>query len=230
VPPARFWIVAIALAGCDPSIGAAPPNVPATAKTGAPTPKATRETAEQRAEQGSRLRAGDYVVYAYSGSYSKLPVTLRERVLAQDGLRLTIEVAAQRGDEQKRWLQVVTDTPENREKNLVDELYELAGADRQHLPNADNADLMRLYAWTLPPCKGKHEHAGKVDVELPVAGVRFKCTCTSILRECSGKPAQIETCDCPDFVWRHASGEARPLDDAEVLWRTEVKEFGNARD
>jgi hypothetical protein len=227
------WVLplfAFAIAGCDSAIGAAPPDVPATAQTGTPTPRATRETAEQRAEQGSRLRVGDYVVYRYSGFYSELPVALREQVVAKQGNRLSIEVTAERGDEQRSWLQVVTDTPENREKNLVDELYELAGADRRLLKNAGNADLVRLYAWTLPPCTGAHRQAGEVEVELPVAGVRFKCVCTSIQRECAGKPSQIETCDCPDFVWRHASGEARPLDDPEVLWKTEVTEFGNTRD
>jgi hypothetical protein len=80
-----------------------------------------------------------------------------------------------------------------------------------------------------PPCSDS-QTAGTVDIEMPVAGARFGCTCSKALRECAGKPAQVEICECPDFVWTQASGEARPLDDPEVIWKSEVEKFGNTRD
>jgi hypothetical protein len=222
--------LAIATTGCDPSIGSAPPDVPATAATSPPASPAVRRQAEQRAEQGSRYRVGDFVVYRYTGSFSEQPVVLRERVIDKQGQRLTIEVTAERGQQRRGWIQVVSDTAENREKNRIDELYELTAGKRQRLPNADNADLLRLYAWTLPPCTGPEQAAGKVDMELPVTGVRFKCTCKRSQRTCAGKPAQIEICECPDFVWMHASGEVHALDDPELIWKAEVERFGNTHD
>jgi hypothetical protein len=149
-------------------------------------------------------------------------------VLEVDGTRLSIEVSAQRGDETRRWLQIVTDTPDNREHNVVDELYEVIGDEHRKLDNADNRDLLRLYEWTLPPCHGDSQHAGHVKLEMPVAGARLRCTCAKVLRKCNEEPAQVETCECPDLAWLHASGQATALDDGEVIWKMELTRFGNA--
>ncbi len=102
----------------------------------------------------SAYRIGDQVTYRYSGSYSAVPVTLEERVLAKEGLQLTIEVQATRGAEQLTWVQVVTDTAENQRAGVVDALYEVVDGERRLLANAcanaDNADLMRLPLPDLP--------------------------------------------------------------------------------
>lgn len=227
----RLSLVAVALAAiaCEPSIASAPPEVAATAPTAAPPAPATKAAAQARADEGSRFRVGDYVVYRYTGSFSKLPVVLHERVIEAQGRRLVIEVQAERGDERRHWIQVLTDTQENREANVVDELYEIAQGERRRLDNAGNRDLYRLFEWTLPPCKGDAQAAGKTDLQMEVAGVKFDCTCDKLMRECAGEPAQLETCECPEFVWTHASGEARALDDAATIWKVSVERFGNDR-
>jgi hypothetical protein len=185
------------------------------------------EGALERAREGSHYQVGDYVIYRYGGRLTPEAVTLTERISKKEGPRLTIEVEALRGSAARRWIQVVTDTPENKRKNVVDEIHERVGSALRQLANPDNRDLVRLYAWTLPPCSGSAQSAGKTELEMPVAGVRFRCECDKSLVECGGEPAQLELCDCPDFVWMHASGEARALATGEVLWKLEVAEFGN---
>lgn len=73
----------------------------------------------------TRYRVGDYIVYRYSGAFSTAPVLLREGVRAQQGNRLRIDVTLTRGDEVRRWIQVLTDTAENQQNNVIDGLYEV---------------------------------------------------------------------------------------------------------
>ena len=212
------------LAACA-SIG----PVPAEPVSPDPAPS-TKRRAQERADRGSPFRVGDYVVYRYEGAYTKHPVVLRERILEKNVFRLVIQVDAERGSERRRWIQVVTDTAENRKKNVVDELYEVKDGTRQRLENTDNRDLLRLYEWTLPPCEGGGRAAGETELELSVAGARFSCVCKEALVDCAGKPSRLETCECPEFTWTHAGGEARAQGDAQLIWKVSVERFGNVKE
>lgn len=226
---ALSWVWIALLAGCEPAIAKAPPDVAATADTAAPPSSSTKAEATHRAEEGSRFQVGDYIVYRYTGSFTKLPVVLRQRVVEKNLLRVVIDVVAERGSERRRWIQVITDQPEHRKENVIDELYEVVGGERRRLENVGNKDLHRLYEWSQAPCTGEHREAGHADIELAVAGAKFHCTCTKALRECLGKDAQVETCECENFVWLYASGEATALDDRTAIWKATVERFGNAQ-
>lgn len=104
-------VVALVLVACG---GAAPPPVQA-----------------QRSVVTTRYRKGDYVTYRYAGLFTPEPVELRERVVAQDGNRLTLDITATRGTQQLHWEQIVTDTPDNQRNNVVDALYEYVGGARR---------------------------------------------------------------------------------------------------
>ncbi len=177
----------------------------------------------------SRYRVGDWVTYQYTGQFSEDPVSLREEVVAQDGLRLRIRVTITRGAEQRRFEQVVTDTPENRNENKVDELIDLDGDTAVPLANEGNKDLLRLYAWTLPPCEGK-QSAGESEMRsLELAGARFECKCSGFEQTCGGKAHHGNACECPKFLWTHGSASLRSAEDDEELWRVEVEDFGPRR-
>ena len=101
----------------------------------------TGSTAEA---QGSTLyRIGDFVEYRYSGSFSSAPVRLVEEVTEQPGSRLTLTVTASRGQEEMKWVQVVTDTVENQKAEKIDELYLVEDGVRRKLGNAGNRDIYR---------------------------------------------------------------------------------------
>lgn len=178
-------------------------------------------------EATSRYRKGDFVVYRYSGLYSKEPVELRESIAAQDGKRLTIDVVATRGSEKRRWQQVVTDSPDNERNNVVDELYEYAGGERRKLDNAGNADLKRLYEWTVIVPDGKPEDVHTDRAMLEVGHDNFTCNHTTGKTKWHGRSLAFETFDCPEFLWTH--GRVRYWDPAtgDEILRADVAGMGN---
>jgi len=180
-----------------------------------------------RHEATTRYRVGDYVVYRYSGLFTPEPVLLRERVAEQRGNRLTIDVVATRGSERRHWQQVVTDTPANERNDVIDELYEYVGSERRKLANVGNADLERLYAWTvLVP----DERARGVHTETAMLAIgRDELTCERTFGQnrWHGRALQFESFECPAFLWTHA--RARFWDDStgEEILRADVAETGN---
>ncbi|MGE0787482.1 MAG: hypothetical protein AB7S26_17545 [Sandaracinaceae bacterium] len=122
-------------------------------------------------------RVGDRVRYVYTGLFTDDPVTLEEEITEADGLRLTMTVQAHRGPEVRTWIQVVTDTAENRERNVVDELYEVRGSDWVRLANEDNHDLVALYGWTLPDCEPPVAPLPSEERTLSVGESTFHCDC-----------------------------------------------------
>ena len=178
-------------------------------------------------DTSTRFRVGDYVVYHYTGLFTSEPVELRERISAREGKRLTIDVVATRGSEQRHWEQVVTDTPENERENVVDELYEHVGAERRKLANVGNADLMRLYSWTVLQPDGKASDVHTEKAMLTMGRDDFTCDRTFGKNTWHGRKVQFESFECPQFLWSHA--RARFWDDGtgEEILRVDVTESGN---
>ena len=207
-------VVSLPLFGCA---GASPPE------TGGPTNEPDGPSS------ASAYVTGDYIVYVYDGRFSEAEVVLHEEVVAVEGIRLTIDVRASRGEEALRWIQVVMDTPENRENNVIDELYEVVDGDRIPLVNENNADLVRLYRWTLPDCGPSGEQLLTVRSEnrnIDVSGATLSCDCQRQQMRCGGEPAEMVSCGCPDFVWTHAFAEVTGPGDDLPYWRMSVREHG----
>lgn len=226
---ATLFLILIGV-GCRPAaepVGVSPPSAP---EPDAPSAAATSAASAEPVSEAplTRYQVGDWVTYRYSGHFSEEPVTLREEIIEQKGPKLRIRITIERGGEKRRFDQVVTDTPENRENNVVDELYELDGDTPRKL-EPSGKELVRLYAWTLPPCEGKQSGSEKEDRSLELAGARFECTCRGFEQTCRGQAHHGSSCDCPRFLWTHASGSLRSVEDDEELWRVEVEDFGPRR-
>lgn len=207
----------LCLLGCGsgPAVNGATSAEPGTGASDAPAP------ASEAPDRASDHEEGGWVVYRYDGAYTPQPVELREEVARVDGLELTIEVEARRGDETRRWVQVVTDTEENRRNNVVDALYEIVDGERRELP-ADQEHLLGLYGWTLPPCAPGEGSPDSEHRTLDVAGRTYECTCEMVPMLCEEAAAELTVCECPDFAWRHAWGEARIEGQGEPFWRVQV--------
>lgn len=182
--------------------------------------------AEPAAAAGTRYRQGDYVVYEYSGSALKAPVTLTEEIVKQEGLRLEIQVTARRGTEERKWVQVVTDTPENRKNEKLDALYLIRDGKRERLANEGNKDAYRLYEWIIPPMAGPLQDKKQATRKVDVAGKSYELTCTTGRQTVAGKQADIELCDGEAFLWTKATSLMRAVDGGEELYRMVVKEEG----
>ena len=198
------------------------------ASAGVPATSTDPAAASSEATGVSGHVEGGFVVYRYDGTYTEAPVTLEEEVTGVEGNRLTIEVTATRGEETRRWVQIVTDTEENRRDNVVDELYEIVDGERRALAADDPATLMRLYGWTVADCGGFGDATAREARALRIGDASYACECVRRPATCEGAPAVMETCECPELAWGHAYGEAR-LEGAgaqEPLWRMVTLETG----
>jgi hypothetical protein len=181
------------------------------------------------AHPSTNYRVGDFVVYSYTGEALPKPVKLREEIVQHEGLRLEIQVEARRGNEVQRWIQVVTDTPENQANNVIDELYELNGSERRRLVNKDNRDVYRLYAWTLPPSiKGRGEPTS-FSRTISLEGHPVQADCQRIPVEAGEAPAIMETCTSPAFLWTNIQGRLYRESDNTTLWQVSVESSGPVR-
>jgi hypothetical protein len=158
----------------------------------------------------TRYRVGDFVVYHYGGSALQSPVVLREEVVAQHGNRLRIDVTATRGEEKRRWAQVLTDTPANQKNNVVDALYVAEHGRWRRLENTENQDLYHLYEWVVASPEGRAVDVRAAPCMKQFAEARFDCTCTTGTNRMSGVDVTFEESECPGFLWTH--GPARFTD------------------
>jgi hypothetical protein len=167
----------------------------------------------------TELHAGDYVVYRFSGSFSEKPVTLREQVVSRESGRVTIDVHATRGREERRWIQVGPDTADARWNNTVDEIYVVRDdGTRERLPNPDNATLMRLYDWVLVPAEGDSTDHESAACDQPIATTRVACVCE---RATHGS-IHTELSRCAGFAWQRGPGRFSSA--SGVVWQVEVLE------
>ncbi len=175
----------------------------------------------------TRFREGDFVVYRYTGTYTKEAVVLRETILSQKGLELRIAVSARRGIDERKWVQVVTDLPENRQNEVVDALFLDDHGVLRKLENKKNRDLYALYEWTYLVPDGKPFTASTVKRDVQIQTSHFECDVRVGKTKVGGRLLSFEETDCPDFLWTHAG--ARYFDEAsgEEVYKGEVVAFGH---
>lgn len=226
-------LVAVALGvGCGgggtPPTPARGPSSPAPSNGPAPS---TSTVTEDGAHRETDYRVGDRVAYRYSGTYTDAPVLITERIVNVEGNELEIHVAAERGDERREWIQVVTDTEANRTSDTVDALYVIEDGERRELPNQDNADLMRLYEWIVPPCEGEPTSPPtSSERTLQVGDASHECTCVSLGTTCNGEPAELTSCECAEFLWTQATTRIEPAAGGPTIYQSEVVEHGRAEE
>lgn len=172
----------------------------------------------------SRYRVGDRIVYRYTGEALAAPVELEEHITEVDGVRLRIEVTARREHATRRWVQVITDTAENRASNHVDALYEIDdGGSERLLPNEDGEDLRELYEWTLPDVEWGEPGEERVTTEpRTFAGREWTCRVATTPLPSVGTDARIVLTDCDALVWTHGPGEL--TSGGHMLWSVTVVE------
>ncbi|CAN5527377.1 hypothetical protein BH09MYX1_BH09MYX1_45240 [soil metagenome] len=177
--------------------------------------------------QGTRYHLGDFVVYRYDGSFTQTPVTMREEITAQEGKRLRIDVTVTRGSDERKWAQVVTDTPENQRANVVDALFEWQGGKFVRLENAANADLLRLYGWVLVVPDGRPTEVKSESCKKTIGGVDYTCTCTGGRNTINGAAVTFSDSECSDFVWTHGPSVFRDVANASDVLRADIIAAGH---
>ena len=198
------------------------PAAAAEATTAKAAPEPVAEAKATEAETTGARSAGDFIVYRFTGSFRKAPLTLTERVIARQGAMLTVEITADEGDS-KRQLRVkineasavkndvvaVSVVENGQEKPAGIEAYEALLADTSLAADENEAVL------------------GSEDAMLDVGGAPLPVRKTSYRVRVGKRSATLRTVESEGFAWGDLGGEITAAN-GKVLYRAEVVELGHS--
>lgn len=183
--------------------------------------ESTADVKATEAETTGARRAGDFIVYRFTGTFRKAPLTLTERVIERRGAMLTVEITADEG-ESKRQLRVkfneasavkndvvaVSVVENGEEKTVGIEAYEALLAETSLAADENEAML------------------GAEDVMLDVGGAPLPVRKTTYRVRVGKKTATLRTVESEGFAWGDLGGEITAAN-GKVLYRAEVIELGH---
>jgi hypothetical protein len=178
-------------------------------------------------ESESMLQTGNYIVYEYYGTHLKDNIILKEEIVEKTGLRLTIKVTVQRGEQIKTWYQVVIDSIENRKSNAVEELYQIINGDKKILNGNKEEAILSLYEWVLPPHGKRIGDAAIIaeDILLP-RNIIIPGECTLDSQIIEDRIADTKYCVSSHFPWYHISYIMTWTENPEVLFAMTISDWG----
>jgi len=204
---------------------------PASARTETPAAAAEETTAKaapaadataSEAEMTGARKAGDFIVYRFTGSFRKAPLTLTERVIERRGAMLTVEITAEEG-ESKRQLRVKINEASAVKNDVVAVSVIEGGAEKAAGIEAYEA----LLAETSLAADENEAMIGAEDAMLDVGGAPLPVRKTSYRVRVGKKSATLRTVESEGFAWGDLGGEIT-AGNGKVLYRAEVVELGHA--
>ncbi len=203
---------------------------PASARTETPAAAAEETTAKaapaadataSEAEMTGARTAGDFIVYRFTGSFRKAPLTLTERVIERRGAMLTVEITAEEG-ESKRQLRVKINEASAVKNDVVAVSVIEGGAEKAAGIEAYEA----LLAETSLAADENEAMIGAEDAMLDVGGAPLPVRKTSYRVRVGKKSATLRTVESEGFAWGDLGGEITAAN-GKVLYRAEVVELGH---
>lgn len=184
-----------------------------------------RAAAPPEMSAGERgLRAGDYVVYRFSGSFRKgspAPLTLTERVLGRDGAVVALELVLDDGRKQET-LRIRKDATPGSAEEVFDVTRVEAGVARSATVDAYAA----LMAKTVLAADANEAELGTETTNVHVGGKTLRCKKTSYRVRVGKHEATMSTVESEAFPWGDVAGDITTVD-GQVLYRVEVVEAGS---
>lgn len=196
-------------------------SAPAAARTSA-TRAAMSPEAPAR-ELG--LRAGDFVVYRFSGSFRKgaaSPLVLTQRVLGRDGGVLSLEIVLEDGKKQEM-LRIRKDATPGSAEEVFDVTRVEAGIARSASVDAYAA----LMAKTVLAADQNEAELGAEETSVRLGEQTLRCKKTSYRVRVGTHVATMSTMESDAFPWGDVGGDITTAD-GQVLYRVEVVDAGNA--
>ncbi len=194
----------------------------ATAPVGRPAgPAAGSETQPVAATAAAARTPGDFVVYRFTGSFRKAPLTLTERVVARAGQVLTIDFTAVEGtDRQELRVRIDEASPTHNEVLSVARLAR--GVEKPATVEAYEA----LMARTALAADSNDALVGTDEVNVDVGGTSVPARRTTFRVRVGKRQATLRTLESGSFVWGDVGGEIT-ADGGKLLYRAEVIEAGH---
>jgi hypothetical protein len=222
----RFvWPFVLAAAGCAPY---APGRAEPTMATRAPVDKSALADAEPEhgeptpAPATPERQAGDFAVYRFSGVQLEQPVTVMQRIVAQQGHILQMDVIVAAEGREPRELRVRLD-------ERTGEVLSVARMENGVRRPFGVAAYEELMAATIPAVESNEMLLGATGVLVGVGKSELACTRTTYRVTSRGREAMMQTLESDTFPWGDVGGEI-VADDGTVLYRAELVDFGGALD
>jgi hypothetical protein len=205
----------------------APQALAVPTQAGAPTPAEPATTpADGTLDFSAAVGApsartpGDFVVYRFSGSFRKAPLTLTERVIARSGSVLTIDFTATDGKDREELRVRIDDGTAAREVVSVARLVH--GVEKPATVEAYDA----LMARTALAADSNEALVGTEDVTVDVGGASLAAKQTTYRVRVGKRQATLRTIESALFPWGDVGGEIT-TGNGQLLYRAEVVEAGH---
>jgi len=223
------------VAGCASSttnkpvaVAAATPAIAHAALAGSrPTPEAKVEAKKVPSHE---RQPGDFVVFRFSGTFHKGPITLTERVIAKEGTVLTVDftlaetVATPKGAATKeQTLRAKIDT----KTGGRGEVFDVARIDAKGTTPATVADWEAMMGKTVVAADANEQTFGTEEVTVKVGAKSVTADKTVYKILIGDKSATMSITQSDGFAWGDLAGEI-VTDDGSVLYRAEIVEAGSA--
>jgi hypothetical protein len=193
---------------------------PAAAAPDAEKAEAIDATALTAAPAVGARTPGDFVVYRFTGSFRKAPLTLTEKVVARSGALVTIDLAAQEG-EARQELRVTIDEASPSHNEVVSVARIEGGLPKPATVEAYEA----LMARTALAADQNEALLGTEDVSVDVGGASMPARKTTYQVRVGKKHAVMRTFESAAFAWGDVGGDITA--NGKVLYRAEVVEAGH---
>lgn len=168
-------------------------------------------------------RAGDFVVYRFSGAYRNKPLLLREEVVARDGGLFTIDYTTMEGKAAGEKLRVRM----NAGIGAKVEVLEVSRiVDGKEIP-ALNADFDAMMSKTILAVDDNEATTSIESLDMEVNGETFACEKTSYRVRVGSTAATMIVTQSKDFPWGDVAAEI-VTKTGDVLYRAEVLSTGSA--
>jgi hypothetical protein len=194
----------------------------ATAAIAPAAPAAIGSEAEPAAATTAAARTpGDFVVYRFTGSFRKAPLTLTERVIARKGAVLTVDFTATEGKDTQE-LRVRIDEASPTRNEVLSVAHLAHGVEKPATVEAYEALMARtaLSADSNDACTGTEE------VTVDVGGAALPAKRTTYQVHVGKHAATLRTLESTTFAWGDVGGDITAAD-GKVLYRAEVVEAGH---
>jgi len=185
----------------------------------APSPlaKAAEEAVDETPTNPKPREVGDYVVYRFSGSFKKAPVTLTERVVAREKEAVTIDFILEDG-QKKQELRVRT--------SEAGDVLSVSRIEKGKLVPSTVDEYEDLMSKTMLTADDNEGLVGTEDITVELGGDALPAKSTTFRVKIGEKSATLRTVVSEKFPWGDVVGEIA-AEDGQVLYRAEVVSVGH---
>lgn len=196
------------------------PAAPAK-KTAAPATEEIGAAAAPAAPSPGARQPGDFVVYRFTGSFRKAPLTLSEKVVARNGATITVDLALTDG-ESKEEMRIRIDESSPTHNEVVSAARLEGGAEKPATIEA----YEKLMLKTTLSADANEALMGTEDVTVDVGGSAIPAKSTTYRVRIGKKTATLKTFESAAFAWGDVGGEIVGTN-GKVLYRAQVIDTGH---